>query len=385
MINSSSPVSTSIRRATTDDKDQIWAFIRFAYKDTFEYMIPERWKWQYVLNPYRNDKPNLLPIWIAEKENQIVGQICGIPVELKIGDRLLNAAWGVDLIVMPVCRGEGVGTRLIDAMVSDVEQYMAVEMSDITKRIYDRHEYIDIGPVSVHRKIIRIRPSLATAYLSKLAVAHPLLKRPLQMVNSPFLIRPLAFLMNQILRFYGVFSSILKANAQVDIQEVDRFGDEVDELWEETNHEYGIIVKRDQKYLNWRFAENEQLRYTSFLALQNNRVTGYVVLRKAQEMEHNFGYIVDLYAAKNDQTTVEALVRHALDFFGDEVDLIECACSLEKFTDVLKRFGFIEMRQSIPYAKSTDQGMLSRLRSLKNDWFITAGDSDWDQLTPVDS
>lgn len=186
MRNTSSPVSTFIRRATFNDREDIWAFIRSAYKDTFEYMIPERWNWQYVLNPCRDDKNNLLPIWIAEKENQIVGQICGIAVELKIGDRVLNAAWGVDLIVMPVCRGEGVGTRLIEAMVSDVKQYMAVEMSDITKRIYDRLEYIDIGPVSVHRKIIRISPSLASAYLKKLAATYPPLKWLIQIISNPF-------------------------------------------------------------------------------------------------------------------------------------------------------------------------------------------------------
>ena len=98
-------MDVKIRQATLEDKERIGYFLRVAYQDRAQYKFPARWLWEYVDNPFWDGER--LPIWIAEVDGKIVAQNCSMAVPLKLGDRVYQAAWGADLIVLQSIEVEG--------------------------------------------------------------------------------------------------------------------------------------------------------------------------------------------------------------------------------------------------------------------------------------
>jgi hypothetical protein len=74
-------MAIEVRQATLGDYPAIDAFIREAYKDLAPYKAHDRWRWQFVDNPFgkRGSAP---PVWIALSGDRVVGQIavqrCGL-------------------------------------------------------------------------------------------------------------------------------------------------------------------------------------------------------------------------------------------------------------------------------------------------------------------
>lgn len=371
----------TIRQASLDEIDRIRSFLNLAYGYTGEHSMPDRWAWEYLRNPYRGNKNADLPIWIAEENNSIVGQICTIPIELRIGSLTLHAVWGVDLIVLPSFRGGGIGRQLIEKVVQDNQCYMAIDMSDITKRIYDRLGYIQIPPVPVYRKIVQLSSSLVSEYLARSSKKNAWIKQLNLIIPRRLLSRFLAFSINRIIRVRKALSLQAKKKKkknQVDIFPLQSFGPGMDEFWKKIQSQYGIIVKRDQTFLNWRFRGNRDLNYLVFGARREGDISGYIVLRKGELNQTCLGYVVDILSARDDEETIDALVRYAIDFFGDEVEAIEFACTPSEYQHILKRYGFFKMKESIPYSWCVDEQTRKQMEELKGEWFITRGDSDWD-------
>jgi hypothetical protein len=166
------------------------------------------------------------------------------------------------------------------------------------------------------------------------------------------------------------------------IREVERFGDEIDQLWNRTSRNFKVIVKRDQRYLNWRFSDNKQLYYRNFICTRDGETKGYIVLRRPDPLEEHIGKIVDLYAAPEDYETIEILISHAIDFFGEDVTVIECATSQKEYQRILSQKGFIKMEKTVPIFYCMDSRLRKKLEQWKDSWFLTKADHDWDQLWP---
>jgi predicted N-acetyltransferase YhbS len=372
----------TVRQAKFHDMKRLWKFSELAYQDLHPHNMTEKWIWQYLKNPYVANKSENLPIWIAEKNNTIVGQIGTIPVKLKIGHATLNAIWGVDLIVLPSCRGEGIGRQLIENVVKENQCYMAVDMSDTTRRIYDRLGYIQINPVPVHRKMIKLSSGLVLEYLALLRKKHAWVNRLSLIVPQTPLSKCLAFVLNSTITLQKVLNPQIKRRDQVEIRRLQSFGADIDALWVKVQNQYGIIARRDQTFLNWRFAENVHSRYEAFGAVRQGQIAGYVILRRGQLGQRQMGYIVDMLSDRNDKETMGALLQHAIEVFGDEVEAIECACAVREYQSILHQYGFVKMKESTPYAWCVDEPIRKQMKELKGEWFITRGDSDWDLGVP---
>jgi hypothetical protein len=84
-------MAIEVRQATLGDYPAIDAFIREAYEDLAPYKAHDRWRWQFVDNPFGKRAP---PVWIALSGDRVVGQIAvqrrgllGFPVDERV-DRL---------------------------------------------------------------------------------------------------------------------------------------------------------------------------------------------------------------------------------------------------------------------------------------------------------
>ena len=61
------------------------------------------------------------------------------------------------------------------------------------------------------------------------------------------------------------------------VQELYQFGPEFDDLWTQAKQSYGILTKRDQKYLKWRFKDNPIVHYRILGYSMNGAMQGYLV------------------------------------------------------------------------------------------------------------
>ena len=81
---------------------------------------------------------------------------------------------------------------------------------------------------------------------------------------------------------------------------------------------------------------------------------------------------------------MDELVRHSLAFFGDSVSVVDCGTSVTEFEAVLRTHGFFKTRAHRPTCICRDSALRDRIAQLKDDWFLSKGDHDWDQIHVAD-
>ena len=83
-----------------------------------------------------------------------------------------------------------------------------------------------------------------------------------------------------------------------------------DRLWQRLASRFAIAVKRDARYLNWKYLEPPHVRYTAALLRRGEEVDGYVVYRHLREPQGRVTQIVDLLADPSDeQKLLDAMRR----------------------------------------------------------------------------
>jgi len=362
-------METIIRQANKDDIKSIWTFLDQAYgtgqKGTARFKYPDRWEWQFLDNPFANEVGNKLPIWLAIKDKEIVGQICVLPARMKVGDQTYNGGWACDLIVSPKSRGEGIGYKLSESLYKHYQVCVGIGMANSTRRIWEKLDPIPLRqmhyywyPINLHKNILRYfignRFGALHGAFAKLANITISIKRK--------------------------FNRLLKQEIKSLIQEIALFGEEIDALSEGTYRDYGAIVKRESMFLNWRFFRNKELNYHVFISKNKGQIKGYIVVRKPHPAELNFGHIVDFFAVRNDIDTINELILFAIKFFGTSVAAIKCTTSMINIEYLLKKYGFIKFEKLRPLALVSDPVIKENVTRVAQDWFMTLADQDLDQV-----
>lgn len=373
-------MQTIIRQASIDDKIAIWQFITVAYGPSAQNKIPDRWNWAFLENPIANKSSKGLPIFIAIKDGKIVGQICAILYQVKIGGKMHCMACGVDFIVLPVCRGEGVGHKLIKAIVEHYGLYMNTYMAAITRRIYNNLEFIEFEPIPTYRRFVKLNRATVCTYLMQKTIKYMSLNRIMSVMCCFGFDIIVTSIGNILIKSCDLFLKGTKDGHQTEISEIESFGNDIDELWNITNSKFKVIAKRDQEFLNWRFSKNPNFHYRCFIGKRCGETKGYIVLRSPTINDLNVGIIVDIYSAPNDLETIEDLIHHAIDFFGKSVAIIECPTTQQDHQRALSRLGFLKMEKTVPAFYCNDLELKKEIEGYRKNWFLTKLDPDWDQL-----
>ena len=381
-------METIIRRASIADKAAIWNFLKVAYGDFSKHMFPKRWTWQYRENPYVKKEKNLLPILLAIKDDQIVGQTCVTPVELKIGNTVYPATWGTDFIVLPDFRGEALGVRLMQIELKHSKLMIGISMAFSTRKIAEYLGYKKLDPINIYWRPVRLqRPFVYHHFIRRTLIKKTRNKLVGRLIKILFRFFSFDRLISAILNIFCGMRDLIESRSKkkclCDIQEVDYFDERIDSFWHSTSGQYEIIVKRDKEYLNWRYSRDHPLTYRKFIATKDGQVKGYLVLRKAEPEEWNVGKVVDLYVGRDDPQTIEDLIRHAIQFFGNDVEVLECVASTSEYQQTLSRFGFFKVKTEVPTYHCGNPSLAEKLEIHRHNCFFTKGDHDWDQFRPA--
>ena len=380
-----------IRQATLKDREAIWDFMRAAYEEdspgVVQYKVPRRWNWQFADNPFVKDKEegDLLPIWLACHGQEIAGQMCAMPMRITIGGRTYDGGWGCDFIVLKKYRGLGIGWRLNQAYCEHFQVVVHVTQALATAKMWERCGSVAVEPVSILWKIVRLDGAFVFRYLNSKTKARPRWNRTFKALCRLLAAHRIASAgLNAAGAAGNALRALFRGERTADITEVVDLDEAFSAFVESASAGYDALVKREPRFLRWKYIANPVIPYHIFVLREDGETKGYVVLRRPHPAELSIGVIADIFTARDDDASMEALVSHAVAFFGKSVSVIQVLVSADSALRALRRAGFRTIKTYEPHFVCLDADLRERLRTHTRDWLITFADHDQDQIRPVE-
>lgn len=231
----------------------------------------DHWRWKFQANPVGHYYMRLAETPAGE----VVGQYVGLPARAIYGERTRIFTQIIDVAVDPRFRRglkrPGLFGTLADAYIDD---------------------YLASGKVSIGYgfptpEALRIGQRVA-GYVP----LHPVIRLVLDLDGRESKRRSWR-------------------SRRLSVEPIDRFGDEVDQLWERTGSGLGVATIRDSRYLNWRYVDCPDVRYTALAARRwfNGDLAGMAILRLGVG-DQPIACLVDWLVPPGDTTTADLLLHH---------------------------------------------------------------------------
>jgi len=281
----------------------------------------EEWRWLYPGNPVRPGVASL----VVDPQGRVIGHIGGLPCRLALGGDRLEAVQRVDTMVAEPYRKASSRTSVLDVLIRHFDEAGGFELAfcfprqDVARLAERLFGYRRIGNLAYHSR----RPR----------------------------------------RFARPSGGVLRP--------VDRLDARVDTLWQRCAPSLGIAIVRDQPYLSWRYGDTPR-SYQSFEWI--DRLTGELLGWAVVRADGADWEVVDMLAlAPWESGLLRALERAAAKAGASRLRLRTLSES-----PLARRL----MDQEYRY-EATDLVLLARAysphldsRSLSDDWYVLAGDSD---------
>jgi predicted N-acetyltransferase YhbS len=344
-----------INRYRPEDKRAVEGLYRRVFGNDAAEASRLRWDWQYRRNP---NNPGQEPeIWIAREGTAIVGQYATMPVKLELRGQEVQASWGMDVMVAPERQRQGLGEVLFRTWDRNVGASLGLGLSDSSYRLFQKLRWPDVGPVP--------------------CLVKPLTRRALRRPNWPVPINRLVSAITLPIIKIVARTSPLRAEVRL----IQRFDDSFTALWDELAPKFGLAVRRDAAYLNWKFVSAPHVRYSIAVLRRDNRNIGYAVYRHLHEPRGRVTLLVDFLTDPDDETALQTLLqwidREAMQADSDK---IRTFASNAAFRRVLRRSGYFQVKSTMEFvvkinAIDVDPAFYENVDS----WHVTVGDSDQDR------
>ena len=272
----------TVRRARAGDLDAIQRFVLRTYGDSAPFKNPDRWRWQYLDNPFRpaRDTGSDPAVWIACAGDRVVGQIAVQDGSIRLEREDIPAGWIVDVMVDPEFRGQGLGHRIHDAVMQDRTVLVTLTMATATRRMAERAGCLTLGETRQCVAPLRMTGATVSRFLRHRGAG----KRITPLIRAFCATRIGPVLAALALRAVAPRPASVPDGAG-EIEEVAAFGPELDTLWAETRDGLSPLFARDAAFLNWRFVDCPGLPYRRFVLRRDGAVRGYLVTRMSDPAE----------------------------------------------------------------------------------------------------
>jgi hypothetical protein len=165
-----------------------------------------------------------------------------------------------------------------------------------------------------------------------------------------------------------------------EIEVVRRFDARADRLWEKLAARFALAVRRDARYLNWKYIEPPHVRYAAALLRRGDEVEGYVVYRHLREPQGRVTQIVDLLADPSDERGIKTLARWVdREARLADSDKIRCYITNASIRRVLRRSGYFVVKSAIELTVKVNAVPVPKdFYESADDWHFTLGDGELD-------
>lgn len=300
-----------------------------------------------------------LIVWGVDESGRRLATLSIVPHDFFVHDRIQTLGEIGDISVLPDCRGQGVGTRMIEFIGSDPQvsaslSGLLVLPNDEAAGAFRRAQWSEKARIRRHIRIVdvgsRLRRHLggskAVGLLSN--VGNTLLKWQAGARTSP-------------------------PDAQAKLIDTVGFKSEYDVFWEALSKRGRILSMRDAAYLNWRYAEHPLLSYRLFELRSHGALQAYAVF-----------HVVDEVAVVEEYLATDALAGARL--VSELVSVVRetgvASCIQVAFADdgafgvPWARHGFFRRDDFQPVLVHAGREGAALLRFPGENWFVTAGDKD---------
>jgi GNAT superfamily N-acetyltransferase len=325
------------------------------YERVFEQpMTLERWRWQYAHDP------GGILLAVAP-DGSLAGHYAVSPLRFLMNGETIQGALSLDTMVHPNYRGQGMFTRLANALYD----HLAAQGIDF---IYgfpneqSHHGFIkNLGWRDLQPTLpLYVYPLNFSSAIQKV-LPVPLLAR----LGSPA----------AKLGYRALFGAPRPIPSSIQVRKVQDFDERFDGLLEYAPAR--LMLKRDHDYLTWRYLKHPDHRYTILAAESGDSLLGYAVLSSQVTAGLNAAYLVDILGRKD---AVTALIRAAVDSAQD-MDVINCMM-FPPYAPLLRRSGFIPLPERL-FPQEMHLGVHNNTTRLSDEmiydpgsWYITWGDHD---------
>ena len=352
--------SLEILRRRPEHDPELFALYAEVFGDGNLERSRKRYDWQYFENP--NTPEDGPVIWMAREGDTLLGQMATMPFPMWWGDREVRASAGNDYFVRKNAQGRGIGIALSNRWAEEVDVALALGLTPSSHPLF-RKIFTDVGPVPSFLKI-----------LDSTAVARRKLGMVAGTLAGPIVGLGLALLSRNPVQGGGV-----------EVRPVQAFGDEYDDLWLRARASYASCVRRDARYLRWKYLACPFRQYRVLEARRAGTLSGYAVIREEGEPNFRRGVIADLFCDTTDSGTQDALISAALaDFASLNLVRAEVYCLNRRLAEALGRHGFRSGTTAVQYCvayRGTPDGEGGPKTVLENvaNWNLFLGDGDLDR------
>lgn len=371
-------MDVEIRQATLKDAAGIGIFLEEVFPNRYRY--PDRWAWLNLQNPLI-PKGNGLPTLLAIGDGRIVGHDGAMPVQVKICDRTLNAAWGLDSVVSSASHGLGIGTKLLTANHNSYQLLIALELTETSRAIEKKLGARD-GPV------------VSLLYLTDHILPLPVLQEISEHVRRRFginesfvnygakgtgLLHAQCWILKKRIQKKQRLPKSLQEATNLTLESITRFDGQADALWAAIRSRYTFAVERSSAYMNWKYFDQPHMIHHCFYVREQGSVKGILVIRQGTPPEHNIGVICECYLSDPDPVMYSWVIQKAVTQLTDQGTAgVWAATADRELEDIFRERGFLQIRQATMTVHFND--------NMGNDTDIFArplmgkGDHDWDQF-----
>jgi len=272
-------------------------------------------------------------------------------VPLKVGGRTTLGAHGIDLMVHPDYRRQGIFKTLgmkLRGLTRAKEWSLTYGTPDDEsyQGFVTRLNVLDIGELPFLFKIIDLSAILKNRY-----------RIPV------FIGKMLGYAWESITN--GRRSP---EDTEIKIDEVFSFDEQIDKFWEKASKLKSIMVIKDMKYLNWRYVAKPGKEYKILIAKKQEEIAGFIVLKLVKGAPSR-GYIADLLTLPGEGTVAESLIARVIRYFKEE-GAVSVSCWLFQNTTyygILRKMVPASQRSTLLYAyrrPKYTQGVRCRSRQL---------------------
>jgi GNAT superfamily N-acetyltransferase len=343
-----------IGRYRPEDERQVQALYRRVFGDDSAAANRLRWQWQYGHNPSApHGSP---PIWLAREGHTVIAQYATMPVTLSVRGQEIDASWGIDVMVAPERRRQGLGDRLVRMWDRQVGASLGLGLSGSARGLFEHVRW----------------PGRYTVY----ALAKPLSRRALRRPTWPTPVnRLVSYVASPLIRLVARSRPLAG-----EVRLIDRFDDRFTEFWEGLRNQLGLGVRRDAPYLNWRYIQPPHVRYHVAVLERAGHVAGYIVYRHVSEPRGRVTLLVDFLTKPHDSAALLTLLRWVdREAQAADSDKIRAFVMHEGFRHLLRKSGYFTIRTAVDFvAKINAVDVPADYYDNPTDWHLTLGDSDQD-------
>jgi len=283
----------ALRPAQPGDEAALVALFAAAYGHTMSEPL-YRWK----LGGLPSPTPN---VWAAWEQDRPIFHYASVPTPYQTPDAPAILMTGADLMTAPDQRRRGLLTAYAPQVYATWSQAgLPFTIGLPNERWGSRADYLGWQPLlPLAWLIYPLRPEALAA----------------RRLRLPFLARAVVVSRVWQRRWRRPLPSGLT------IQVVDEADARFDLLWQTAHPRQGYCVRRDRRWVNWRFlsapADERRWRCRLLLAFRGDQPVGYAAYRLQTEAGRTTGFLADLFTAPADEPARQALLAQALRLLYD--------------------------------------------------------------------